>query len=93
MESLLIVILKNIIPVFIPPIFAGIKKIVKAIPDYLIPLIIGIAGGVIGTVNYFLHTNFPVDVTVWTAETLKGFFIALAGVGVHQIWKQLKKSS
>ena len=64
---------------------------VKATPldDKFIPIIVGVVGGIIGTVAYLTGMpNFPAN-DVITAIAV-GIVSGLASTGVNQIYKQLK---
>lgn len=64
---------------------------VKASPldDKFIPIIVGVIGGIIGTVAYLTGmTNFPAT-DVITAIAV-GIVSGLASTGINQIYKQLK---
>lgn len=65
---------------------------VKASPldDKFIPIIVGVVGGIIGTVAYLTGMpNFPAN-DVITAIAV-GIVSGLSSTGINQIWKQFKK--
>lgn len=64
---------------------------VKASPldDKFIPIIVGVVGGIVGTVAYLTGMpNFPAD-NVITAIAV-GIVSGLSSTGINQIYKQLK---
>ena len=65
---------------------------VKAIPqvkDELIPVIVGVAGGILGVVGMFVIPDFPAQ-DVLNAIAV-GIVSGLASTGVNQAYKQLTK--
>ena len=64
---------------------------VKATPldDKFIPIIVGVVGGIIGTVAYLTGMpNFPANDVITVIAV--GIVSGLASTGVNQIYKQLK---
>lgn len=64
---------------------------VKAIPsikDELIPVIVGISGGVLGVVGLYVIPDFPAN-DILNAISV-GIVSGLASTGVNQAYKQLK---
>ena len=66
----------------------GTKASAK-IRDEYIPVIVGIAGGVLGVVGMFVMPDFPAN-DVLTAFAV-GIVSGLASTGVNQVYKQLGK--
>ena len=84
MEELLL----KFIPLAIPVVVLLIKKLVPLIPKKYIPTTIGLLGLAYGAV-----TGQPDgEIIAFLANMLEGGTVALAGVGVHQVGKQVKKA-
>lgn len=67
---------------------------VKAIPqikDNFIPIIVGIAGGILGVVGMYVIPDFPAT-DVLNAIAV-GIVSGLSSTGVNQIYKQVKKNA
>ena len=64
-------------------------KAVAAIKDELIPVIVGVAGGILGVVGMFVIPDFPAQ-DVMNAAAI-GIVSGLASTGVNQAYKQLAK--
>lgn len=62
-------------------------KAIAAIKDELIPVIVGIAGGVLGVVGMYVIPDFPAT-DVLNAVAV-GIVSGLASTGVNQAYKQL----
>ena len=67
-----------------------IVKQIRAIPDSLIPIIVGIAGGVIAISGMYLIPEFPASDII--SAIAVGIVSGLASTGVNQAWKQTMKS-
>ena len=91
MESLVMLIIKQLAPVFVPFIVGAVKRLLRQVPNKWIPVLVALGSAAVGAVNAIFGTNFNVDVATWTTDTIQAVFVGLAGVGVHQIFKQLKK--
>ena len=63
-------------------------KAIKAINDEWIPVIVGVAGGILGVVGMYVIPDFPAK-DVLNAVAV-GIVSGLASTGVHQAYKQLK---
>ncbi len=66
----------------------------KAIPqvkDNYIPIIVGIAGGILGIVGMYVIPDFPAT-DVLNAIAV-GIVSGLSSTGVNQIYKQVKKNA
>ena len=65
---------------------------VKAIPgimDNIIPVIVGIAGGILGVVGLYVMPDFPAE-DIMNAVAI-GIVSGLASTGVNQVYKQITK--
>nr|DAW86651.1 MAG TPA: holin [Bacteriophage sp.] len=65
---------------------------VKAIPqikDNYIPIIVGIAGGILGIIGMYVIPDFPAN-DILNAIAV-GIVSGLSSTGVNQIYKQVKK--
>lgn len=65
-------------------------KASSKVKDELIPVIVGVAGGILGVAGMYVIPDFPAQ-DVMTAVAV-GIFSGLASTGVNQVYKQLKKS-
>lgn len=65
----------------------GIKA--SNIKDELIPVIVGVCGGILGVVGMFVMPDFPAD-DILNAIAI-GIVSGLASTGVNQAYKQLTK--
>jgi len=69
---------------------AGVGVKVSPLDDKFIPIIVGVLGGIIGTVAFLTGMpNFPAD-NVITAIAV-GIVSGFASTGINQIYKQLKE--
>lgn len=59
------------------------------VKDELIPVIVGIAGGVLGVVGMYVIPDFPAN--DFLNAIAVGIVSGLASTGVHQAWSQNKK--
>lgn len=66
----------------------GIKAI-PAIKDELIPVIVGVSGGILGVIGMFAMPDFPAD-DILNAIAI-GIVSGLASTGINQAYKQLSK--
>ncbi len=64
-------------------------KAIPAIKDELIPVIVGVCGGILGVVGMFAMPDFPAD-DILNAIAI-GIVSGLASTGVNQAYKQLAK--
>lgn len=66
-------------------------KAIPQIKDNYIPIIVGIAGGILGVVGMYVIPDFP------AADVLNaiavGIVSGLSSTGVNQIYKQVKKDA
>ena len=67
-----------------------IVKQIRAIPDSLIPIIVGIAVGVIAIPGMYLIPEFPASDII--SAIAVGIVSGLVSTGVNQAWKQTMKS-
>lgn len=64
-------------------------KLISTIPDEAIPVIVGVAGGILGVVGMYIMPDFPAK-DVLNAVAI-GIVSGLASTGVNQIYKQATK--
>jgi len=65
----------------------GMKAIPK-VKDEIIPVIVGVAGGILGVVGMYVIPDFPAQDVMNAAAV--GIVSGLASTGVNQAFKQLK---
>lgn len=63
-------------------------KAIPAVKDELIPVIVGVSGGILGVVGMYVIPDFPAT-DVLNAVAV-GIVSGLASTGVNQVYKQLK---
>lgn len=68
-----------------------VAKAIKRINDEWIPVIVCVAGGILGAVGMHVIADFPAQ-DIITAIAV-GVFSGLASTGVNQIWKQSHKTA
>lgn len=66
-------------------------KLFQKVKDNYIPVIVGIAGGILGIAGMYLIPDYPAH-DVLNAIAV-GIMSGLASTGVNQIYKQAKKGS
>lgn len=66
-------------------------KLFPKVKDNYIPVIVGIAGGILGVVGMYIIPDYPAH-DVLNAIAV-GIMSGLASTGVNQIYKQAKKGS
>ena len=64
-------------------------KAIKVIPDKVIPIIVGIVGGILGVIGMYVIPDFPAN-DVLNAIAV-GIVSGLASTGVNQVYKQATK--
>lgn len=64
-------------------------KVMPKINDKIIPVIVGICGGILGVVGMYVIPDFPAN-DIITAIAV-GIMSGLASTGVNQIYKQTTK--
>lgn len=64
-------------------------KAIKGVKDELIPVIVGVAGGILGVVGMYVIPDFPAN-DVLNAVAV-GIVSGLASTGANQVWKQATK--
>lgn len=74
--------------VVITYLIGGAAKKIPKINDELIPVIVGVAGGILGVAGMFVIPDFPAT-NVMDAVAV-GIASGLASTGANQAWKQLK---
>lgn len=63
-------------------------KLISKIKDEAIPVIVGIAGGILGAIGMYVIPDFPAN-DIMNAIAV-GIVSGLASTGVNQTYKQLK---
>ena len=66
-------------------------KAIKVVKDELIPVIVGVAGGILGVVGMYVIPDFPAN-DVLNAIAV-GIVSGLASTGANQVGKQIQKIS
>lgn len=66
-------------------------KLIPQVKDNMIPVIVGIAGGVLGVVGMNIMPEFPAN--DYLNAIAIGIVSGLASTGVNQAYKQLKNGS
>lgn len=64
-------------------------KTVSNVKDEIIPVIVGVCGGVLGIVGMYVIPDFPAH-DILNAISI-GIVSGLASTGANQVWKQGKK--
>ncbi len=65
-------------------------KAIPSVKDNYIPIIVGVAGGILGVVGMYVIADFPAS-DVLNAIAV-GIVSGLASTGVNQIYKQVKNA-
>ena len=65
-------------------------KAIPSVKDNYIPIIVGVAGGILGVVGMYVIADFPAN-DVLNAIAV-GIVSGLASTGVNQIYKQVKNA-
>lgn len=65
-------------------------KAIPTVKDNYIPIIVGVAGGILGVVGMYVIADFPAN-DVLNAISV-GIVSGLASTGVNQIYKQVKNA-
>lgn len=66
-------------------------KQIPNVKDNLIPVIVGVAGGILGIIGMYVIPNFPAN-DILNAIAV-GIVSGLSSTGVNQIYKQVKKDA
>lgn len=64
-------------------------KVVSHVKDEVIPVIVGVCGGILGVVGMYVIPDFPAH-DILNAIAI-GIVSGLASTGANQVWKQSKK--
>lgn len=64
-------------------------KTVSNVKDEVIPVIVGVCGGILGVVGMYVIPDFPAH-DILNAIAI-GIVSGLASTGANQVWKQSKK--
>lgn len=67
------------------------SKQIPQVKDNIIPIIVGVAGGILGVVGMFVIPSYPAD-NILDAIAV-GIVSGMASTGVNQIYKQIKKNA
>lgn len=65
-------------------------KQIPKVKDGLIPVIVGVAGGILGVVGMYVMPDYPAN-DILNAIAI-GIVSGLASTGVNQVWKQTKNN-
>ena len=66
-------------------------KAIPVIKDNYIPIIVGVAGGILGVIGMYVIPDFPAE-DILNAIAV-GIVSGLSSTGVNQIYKQVKKDA
>ena len=77
--------------VVITYLIGAAAKLIPHIKDEYIPVIVGVAGGVLGVAGMYLIPDFPAQ-DIMNAIAI-GIVSGLSSTGVNQVYKQIKKGS
>jgi len=77
--------------VVITYLIGAAAKLISHIKDEYIPVIVGVAGGVLGVAGMYLMPDFPAQ-DIMNAIAI-GIVSGLSSTGVNQVYKQIKKGS
>ena len=66
-------------------------KAIPVIKDNYIPIIVGVAGGILGIIGMYVIPDFPAE-DILNAIAV-GIVSGLSSTGVNQIYKQVKKDA
>lgn len=64
-------------------------KLCPKVKDNFIPVIVGVAGAILGVVGMYIMPDFPANDILNSIAI--GIVSGLASTGVNQMWKQAKK--
>lgn len=64
-------------------------KQIPQVKDELIPVIVGVSGGILGAIGMYVITDFPAN-DIMNAIAV-GIVSGLASTGVNQVYKQISK--
>ena len=67
------------------------SKAIPHIKDNYIPIIVGVAGGILGVIGMYVIPNFPAN-DILNAIAV-GIVSGLSSTGVNQIYKQVKNNA
>lgn len=67
------------------------SKQIPQVKDNIIPIIVGVAGGILGVVGMFVIPGYPAD-NILDAIAV-GIVSGMASTGVNQIYKQVKNNA
>src|SRR3989337_2070549 len=83
----------QLLPIIIVVVIAGLKKtILKSVNPAYYPILLGILGLVVGSINCIAGQSCDaVDVSTWTEEAWQSFLVPMSAVGIHQLVSQYQK--
>lgn len=64
-------------------------KVIPGVKDELIPVIVGVAGGILGVIGMYVIPDFPAQDLLNAIAV--GIVSGLASTGVNQVYKQIGK--
>lgn len=67
------------------------SKQIPQVKDNIIPIVVGVAGGILGVVGMFVIPSYPAD-NILDAIAV-GIVSGMASTGVNQIYKQIKNNA
>lgn len=81
--------LTNVIPITVICFLVARFLKATAIDNKWLPVICGLAGGVLGVVGMYVIPEYPA--TDWLTAAAVGIVSGLAATGAHQVYKQIKE--
>lgn len=66
-----------------------VAKVIPGVKDELIPVIVGVSGGIIGVIGMYVIPDFPAQDLLNAIAV--GIVSGLASTGVNQVYKQIRK--
>lgn len=66
-----------------------VAKVIPGVKDELIPVIVGVSGGIIGVIGMYVIPDFPAQDLLNAIAV--GIVSGLASTGVNQVYKQIGK--
>lgn len=64
-------------------------KVIPGVKDELIPVIVGVSGGILGVIGMYVIPDFPAQDLLNAIAV--GIVSGLASIGVNQVYKQIGK--
>ena len=66
-----------------------VAKVIPGVKDELIPVIVGVSGGILGVIGMYVIPDFPAQDLLNAIAV--GIVSGLASTGVNQVYKQIGK--